>query len=58
MEPAVLSTKQLMEYLGIGRNKAYEIIHQIGFPIDGLWNVSRKKVDEWIEEQSKGGHYV
>lgn len=58
MEPAALSTKQLMEYLGVGKNRAYELMHRKdlkAFQIGGLWKVSRKAVDEWIEKQTQGG---
>lgn len=55
-ENKLLSTKQLMDYLGIGRNKAYSLMTRDDFPsfmLDGLWKVSQKALDEWIDRQSK-----
>ena len=60
MEPdntATLMTPiELAEYLGIGRNKAYDLLrsNQIqGFRLGATWRVSKAAVDQFILKHSK-----
>lgn len=46
---------ELAEYLGIGRNKAYELLrtNQIqGFRLGSTWRVSKAAVDQFILKNS------
>ena len=46
---------ELAEYLGIGRNRAYELLHQgiiKGFRIGSTWKVSKAAVDQYIMKNS------
>lgn len=45
----------LAEYLGIGRNRAYELLHNgtiKGFRIGSTWKVSKAAVDQYILKNS------
>ena len=47
---------ELAEYLGIGRNKAYDLLrtNQIqGFRLGSTWRVSKAAVDQFILKNSK-----
>lgn len=46
---------ELADYLGIGRNRAYELLHQgiiNGFRIGSTWRVSKAAVDQYIIKNS------
>ena len=46
---------ELADYLGIGRNRAYELLHQgiiKGFRIGSTWRVSKLAVDQYIMTNS------
>ena len=54
-DPVVLSVSELAEYLGIGRNKAYDLLREDiikGFKIGCTWKVSKAAVDKYIYEKS------
>lgn len=51
----LFTVPELAEYLGIGRNRAYELLRsQIikGFRIGASWKVSKSAVDKYILEKS------
>lgn len=52
--PLVLTVNEVMEILGIGRRKAYELMDQPGFPCirigEKLKRVNRDAFFEWIEK--------
>ena len=48
----VLNVKQLAVYLGIGRNKAYELVHSSDFPALKIGKrivVPKEQLDEWLK---------
>lgn len=52
---ALMSVNELAEYLGIGKNRAYELLNTgtiKGFRIGSIWKVSRAAVDKFICEKS------
>jgi hypothetical protein len=59
MEP-LLRTEQIIKYLDIGIAKFYRTAKELkkqGLPIFKVgaeWRASRKKIEAWVEEQSKG----
>ena len=53
-----MSVEDMAEELAIGRNVAYELVQQPGFPSFQIGRrvlVSRKGLQEWIDEQCKKG---
>ena len=51
-----ITANELAQYLGVGRNRAYELIHTAGFP---AVKISPRRIiiplvalDEWLVEQS------
>lgn len=54
-ESALMTPPELAVYLGIGKNRAYDLLKQgiiKGFRIGSTWKVSREAVDQYIREQS------
>ncbi len=55
LEPATMTVRQMAKYLGIGVNKAYEIVHNGTIPsikIGRQIKVPKKSLDSWIETAS------
>jgi len=53
--PIVLTVKEVMEILGIGKRIAYELMDQTNFPtvrIGKLKRVNRDAFFNWIEKQA------
>ncbi len=53
-----MSVENMAEELAIGRNVAYQLVQQPGFPAFTIGRrvlVSRKGLQEWIDEQCKNG---
>ena len=53
MERIMLTVKEVSEALGIGRNQAYALVTQEGFPsmkIGQQYFIPKDKFYEWIEE--------
>ncbi len=51
----LLSTKNLQDQLGIGRDRAYSLMHAACFPsikIGGRYYVTQEKLDFWLEKQA------
>ena len=51
----LFSVLELAEYLGIGRNRAYELLNNgiiHGFRIGATWKVSKAAVDQYIMKNS------
>ena len=56
-----MSVEQMADELAIGRNVAYQLIRQPGFPsfvIGRRVLISRKGLQSWIDEQCKRGSYI
>lgn len=54
-ETALMTPPELAVYLGIGRNRAYNLLKDgviKGFRIGSTWKVSKEAVDRYIREQS------
>lgn len=55
-EPPLMTVFELAEYLGIGRNTAYELLRNQtiqGFRIGRTWKVSKEAVDMYIKKNSR-----
>lgn len=53
--PTLMTVAELAEYLGIGKNRAYELLRAgniKGFRIGCTWKVSKAAVLQYIKEQS------
>nr|WP_303008368.1 excisionase [uncultured Anaerostipes sp.] len=61
MNKALLSLKEVSEYLGVGETKTREIMRNINCPfsmkIGYRWYADRKLLDQWLQEkiEHKGG---
>ena len=56
-----MSVEQMADELAIGRNVAYQLIRQPGFPsfmIGRRVLISRKGLQNWIDEQCKRGSFI
>lgn len=54
MERTLLRGNEVMQVLGVGRSKYYELIRQPGFPscrIGRFVYVDRNRLNEWIQKQ-------
>ena len=54
-DSALMTPPELASYLGIGRNRAYNLLKDgviKGFRIGSTWKVSKEAVDRYIREQS------
>lgn len=54
-ERALMTPPELADYLGIGRNLAYQLLKDgtiKGFRIGTQWKVSRQAVDSYIAKES------
>lgn len=62
----LMTVKELQDYLGIGRAKAYELVNEPGFPVLRIGRsirIPKDLLEEWIVERSNGrgwdsGQYV
>lgn len=53
----LLTVKELQDYLGVGRSKAYEIVNAPDFPVLRIGRnirVPKDLLEEWIIENVKG----
>lgn len=53
--PLVLTVKEVMEILGIGKRVAYELMDQTGFPtvkIGKLKRVNKDQFFNWLEKKA------
>lgn len=53
--PTLMTAPELAEYLGIGKNRAYELLRKNvikGFRIGTVWKVSKEAVELYIREKS------
>ncbi len=53
--PTLMTVPELAEYLGIGKNRAYELLRKNvikGFRIGSVWKVSKEAVELYIREKS------
>lgn len=53
--PTLMTVTELAEYLGIGKNRAYDLLRTgniKGFRIGCTWKVSKAAVLQYIKEQS------
>jgi excisionase family DNA binding protein len=55
--PLVLNVNHIKEILGIGRNVAYDLLYQVGFPVVKVGGrslrVPRDEFRKWLEEKSR-----
>lgn len=54
-ETVLMTPPELAVYLGIGKNRAYELLKKgtiKGFRIGATWKVSKEAVEQYIKEQS------
>lgn len=54
-ETVLMTAVELADYLGIGRNRAYELLNKgeiKGFRIGSTWRVSKEAVEKFIYEKS------
>lgn len=52
----VLNKEELQKALGVGHNKALELLHRPDFPSFRLgrrWYVTKEALVEWLKEQEK-----
>lgn len=52
--PELMSVKELQNYLGIGKDKAYELVKSKSFPslkIGGRYYIAKPDFVEWIGRQ-------
>ena len=55
IETILMTVPELAEYLGIGRNRAYTLLHSgeiKGFRLGSIWKVTKTAVDKYIYEKS------
>lgn len=55
--PLYLTVDDLQNVFGIGHQKAYELVHSVGFPsmkLGGAIRIMKPLLIEWIKEQSEG----
>lgn len=53
--PILMTVPELAEYLGIGKNRAYELLRKNiikGFRIGTVWKVSKEAVELYIRQKS------
>lgn len=51
----VMSAMELAEYLGVGKNRAYDLLRSQtikGFRIGNTWKVTKEAIDRYILEKS------
>lgn len=54
-EPVLMTASELADYLGVGKNRAYELLNSgeiKGFRIGSVWKVAKAAVDQYINEKS------
>lgn len=52
----ILTTDEVMDFLGIGRNTIYELLNDKkikAFKIGKVWKIPRKSLDEYINSECK-----
>lgn len=53
--PVLMTASELADYLGIGKNRAYELLNSgeiKGFRIGSVWKVTEAAVNQYIYEKS------
>ncbi|MCL2810618.1 MAG: helix-turn-helix domain-containing protein [Clostridia bacterium] len=54
-----INATELARYLGVGRNRAYQLIHMEGFPAVKISPrrivIPLEALERWLEERVKGG---
>lgn len=54
-EPVLMTALELADYLGVGKNRAYELLNSgeiKGFRIGSVWKVTKAAVDQYICQMS------
>lgn len=52
---ALLNIKEVCEYLGVGQNKARELVrgcNGFGVLLGGKWYAHKKKLDAWLDHEA------
>ena len=55
VDERLLTTKELQVHLGVGRDRAYQLMHSKGFPsikIGGRYYVTRDALARWLLQYS------
>ena len=54
--PELMSVQDMAKYLGMGQNKAYEMVNKGELPaikIRGRWKVPKSMLENWVLETAK-----
>jgi excisionase family DNA binding protein len=57
VQPLLLTIPQVMQCMGLGRNKVYDLIQKEGLPVlrfGRAVRVSHKALQEWLEQRGQG----
>ena len=57
VQPLLLTIPQVMQCMGLGRNKVYDLIQKEGLPVlrfGRAVRVSHKALQEWLEQRQQG----
>jgi excisionase family DNA binding protein len=57
VQPLLLTIPQVMQCMGLGRNKVYDLIQKEGLPVlrfGRAVRVSHKALQEWLEQREQG----
>ncbi|HJT58884.1 MAG TPA: helix-turn-helix domain-containing protein [Ktedonobacteraceae bacterium] len=57
VQPLLLTIPQVMQCMGLGRNKVYDLIQKEGLPVlrfGRAVRVSYKALQEWLEQRERG----
>ena len=57
VQPLLLTIPQVMQCMGLGRNKVYDLIQKEGLPVlrfGRAVRISHKALQEWLEQRKQG----
>jgi excisionase family DNA binding protein len=57
VQPLLLTIPQVMQCMGLGRNKVYDLIKKEGLPVlrfGRAVRISQKALQEWLEQREQG----
>ncbi|MBV9690067.1 MAG: helix-turn-helix domain-containing protein [Ktedonobacteraceae bacterium] len=57
VQPLLLTIPQVMQCMGLGRNKVYDLIQKEGLPVlrfGRAVRISHKALQEWLERREQG----
>lgn len=56
MQPVTINVAEAAQYLGVGKNRVYELLHESKLPFIRLgknYRIPKKALDEWLENEVK-----